>query len=62
MRHLLERSTVARVRPQGELRGEPGDRKGLEAAGVRVVSVPRAGHIIMFDIPDAFGAGIAATA
>ncbi|MET8410421.1 hypothetical protein ABZV34_20375 [Streptomyces sp. NPDC005195] len=61
MRDLLERSTVARVRLQGELSGEPGDRKGLEAAGVSVVSVPRAGHTIMLDIPDAFVAGIAAT-
>ncbi|MGW3629338.1 hypothetical protein ACWD7F_04125 [Streptomyces sp. NPDC005122] len=52
---------MARVRLQGELSGEPGDRKGLEAVGVRVVSVPRAGHTIMFDIPDAFVAGIAVT-
>lgn len=61
MRHLLERSPVARVYLQGELSGELDDRKGLEAAGVRVVSVPRAGHNIMFDNPDAFVAEIAAT-
>ncbi|WP_393099909.1 alpha/beta fold hydrolase [Streptomyces sp. LN325] len=61
MRQLLERSTVARVYLQGELSGELDDRKGLEAAGVRVVSIPRAGHNIMFDNPDAFVAEIAAT-
>ncbi|MFD1271671.1 hypothetical protein ACFQ51_05810 [Streptomyces kaempferi] len=52
---------MARVYLQGELSGELDDRKGLEAAGVRVVSVPRAGHNIMFDNPDAFVAEIAAT-
>jgi pimeloyl-ACP methyl ester carboxylesterase len=61
MRRLLERSTAARVHLQGELSGELDDWKGLEAAGVRVVTVPGAGHNIMFDRPDAFVAEVAAT-
>jgi len=53
MRRLLEAVTADRVYLQGELSGELDDREGLEAAGVRVVTVPDAAHNIMFDNPDA---------
>jgi pimeloyl-ACP methyl ester carboxylesterase len=60
MRHLLEGMTgVDRVFLQGALSGELVGREGLEASGVRVVTVPRAGHCVMFDNPDAFVAQIA---
>lgn len=36
-------------------------RKTLETAGVRVVTVPGAGHNVMFDNPDAFVAAVAGT-
>ncbi|WNB99375.1 hypothetical protein Q2K21_15535 [Streptomyces sp. CGMCC 4.7035] len=53
MRRLLEAVTADRVYLQGELSGELDDREGLEAAGVRVVTVPGAAHNIMFDNPGA---------
>jgi pimeloyl-ACP methyl ester carboxylesterase len=59
MRHLLEDVTADRVYLQGALSGELANREGLEAAGVRVVSVPGAGHNVMFDNPDAFVAEVA---
>lgn len=59
MRHLLEALKADRVYLQGELSGELADREGLEAAGVRVVTVPGAGHNVMFDNPDAFAAEVA---
>jgi pimeloyl-ACP methyl ester carboxylesterase len=59
MRTLLERLPVDRVFLQGEHSGELPGREGLEAAGVRVVTVPGAGHNIMFDHPDAFAAAVA---
>lgn len=59
MRRLLEALTADRVYLQGELSGALDDRDGLEAAGVRVVTVPGAGHNIMFDRPDALVAEIA---
>jgi pimeloyl-ACP methyl ester carboxylesterase len=59
MRRLLEAITVDRVYLQGELSGELEGREGLEAAGVRVVTVPGAGHNVMFDNPDAFAAEVA---
>jgi pimeloyl-ACP methyl ester carboxylesterase len=59
MRQMLEGQTVDRVYLQGELSGELPGREGLEAAGVRVVTVPGAGHNIMFDNPDAFVAEVA---
>lgn len=34
-------------------------REALEAAGVRVVIVPGAGHNVMFDRPDTFAAAVA---
>ncbi|WP_405886123.1 alpha/beta fold hydrolase [Streptomyces sp. NBC_01384] len=61
MRHLLEELTVERVYLQGELSGELAGREELEAAGVRVVTVPGAGHNVMFDNPDVFAAEIVGT-
>ncbi|KOG34531.1 alpha/beta fold hydrolase [Streptomyces resistomycificus] len=59
MRTILEELPVDRVYLQGELSGELDGRKDLEASGVRVVTVPGAGHNIMFDNPDAFVAAVA---
>ncbi|MBC2900059.1 alpha/beta fold hydrolase [Streptomyces cupreus] len=59
MRDILEGLPVDRVYLQGELSGELEGRQALEAAGVRVVTVPGAGHNVMFDNPDAFAAVVA---
>jgi pimeloyl-ACP methyl ester carboxylesterase len=59
MRTILEAASVDRVYLQGELSGELEGREGLEAAGVRVVTVPDAGHNVMFDNPEAFAAAVA---
>ncbi|MDF3149183.1 MULTISPECIES: alpha/beta hydrolase [unclassified Streptomyces] len=59
MRDILEGLSVDRVFLQGELSGELPGRQALEAAGVRVVTVPGAGHNVMFDNPDAFVAAVA---
>jgi pimeloyl-ACP methyl ester carboxylesterase len=61
MRTILEKLPVERVYLQGELSGELEGRESLEAAGVRVVTVPGAGHNVMFDNPDAFSAAVAGT-
>ncbi|MEU6772590.1 alpha/beta hydrolase [Streptomyces sp. NPDC046759] len=61
MRTILEQLSVERVYLQGERSGELAGRKSLEAAGVRVVTVPGAGHNVMFDNPDAFAAAVAGT-
>ncbi|MER6068177.1 alpha/beta hydrolase [Streptomyces sp. NPDC001817] len=61
MRTILEKLPVERVYLQGELSGELAGRESLEAAGVRVVTVPGAGHNVMFDNPDAFAAAVAGT-
>ncbi|WP_028800301.1 alpha/beta fold hydrolase [Streptomyces sp. 142MFCol3.1] len=61
MRRLLEALSVERVYLQGESSGELPGRGALEAAGVRVVTVPGAGHNIMFDNPDVFAAAVAGT-
>ncbi|MGW5460271.1 alpha/beta fold hydrolase [Streptomyces sp. NPDC003996] len=61
MRTILEKLPVERVYLQGELSGELEGRESLEAAGVRVVTVPGAGHNVMFDNPDAFAAAVAGT-
>ncbi|MDR3083727.1 MAG: alpha/beta hydrolase [Streptomyces sp.] len=58
MRRLLEAVTMDRVYLQGERSGALDGREGLEAAGVRVVTVPGAGHNIMFDNPDALVAEV----
>lgn len=59
MRDMLRELTADRVYLQGELSGELPGKEGLEAAGVRVVTVPGAGHNVMFDNPDAFVAEVA---
>jgi pimeloyl-ACP methyl ester carboxylesterase len=59
MRDILEGLSIERVFLQGELSGELPGRAVLEAAGVRVVTVPGAGHNAMFDNPDAFVAAVA---
>ncbi|MGD1221067.1 alpha/beta fold hydrolase [Streptomyces krungchingensis] len=61
MRRLLEALTVERVYLQGECSDELPGREALEDAGVRVVTVPGAGHNVMFDNPDAFAAAVAGT-
>ncbi|MFF9090527.1 alpha/beta fold hydrolase [Streptomyces sp. NPDC014991] len=61
MRTLLEESPVDRVFLQGAHSGELAGRDSLESAGVRVVTVPEAGHNVMFDNPDAFAAAVAGT-
>ncbi|MEV5513287.1 alpha/beta hydrolase [Streptomyces flaveolus] len=62
MRTLLEGLDVDRVYLQGEHSGELAGHQDLEAAGVRVVTVPGAGHNVMFDNPDAFAAAVAGRA
>ncbi|WP_370255432.1 alpha/beta fold hydrolase [Streptomyces sp. V4I8] len=59
MRDILEGLSIDRVFLQGELTGELPGRAALEAAGVRVVTVPGAGHNVMLDNPDAFVAAVA---
>ncbi|WP_329344487.1 alpha/beta hydrolase [Streptomyces sp. NBC_00663] len=59
MRTIVEGLSVDRVYMQGELSGELEGREALEVAGVRVVTVPGAGHNVMFDNPDAFVAAVA---
>lgn len=61
MRTILEGLAIDRVYVQGELSGELEGREKLEGAGVRVVTVPGAGHNVMFDQPDAFVAAVAGT-
>jgi pimeloyl-ACP methyl ester carboxylesterase len=62
MRRMLEGLAIDRVYLQGALSGELPGRAALEDSGVRVVTVPGAGHNIMFDNPDAFAAEVAGTA
>ncbi|MFI1765742.1 alpha/beta fold hydrolase [Streptomyces sp. NPDC020800] len=59
MRTMLGGLAIERVYLQGEHSGELPGREDLEAAGVRVVTVPGAGHNVMFDNPDAFVAAVA---
>ncbi|WP_448721207.1 alpha/beta fold hydrolase [Microbacterium natoriense] len=59
MRTILEEAAIDHIYLQGEQTGALEGREGLEAAGVRVVTVPDAGHNVMFDNPDAFAAAIA---
>ncbi|MEV6482020.1 alpha/beta hydrolase [Streptomyces sp. NPDC051576] len=58
MRAILEGLAIDRVYLQGESSGELAGGDGLEAAGVRVVTVRGAGHNVMFDNPDAFVAAV----
>ncbi|MEU6819326.1 alpha/beta hydrolase [Streptomyces atriruber] len=59
MRRMLMELPIERVYLQGAASGELAGRDELAAAGVRVVTVPGAGHNVMFDNPDAFVAAIA---
>jgi len=61
MRAILEALPMERVYLQGELTGELEGREGLEVAGVRVLTVPGAGHNVMFENPDAFVSAVAGT-
>ncbi|MBN0043491.1 alpha/beta fold hydrolase [Streptomyces actuosus] len=59
MHSLLEALTIDRVYLQGEHSGALAGEQALRAAGVRVITVPGAGHNVMFDNPDAFAAAVA---
>ncbi|MFH8369940.1 alpha/beta fold hydrolase [Streptomyces sp. NPDC018031] len=60
MRRMLVGLAVPRTYLVGAHSAQPDGREELEAAGVRVVTVDRAGHNIMFDNPAAYAAAIAA--
>ncbi|MEV3987464.1 alpha/beta hydrolase [Streptomyces sp. NPDC049837] len=60
MRRMLMDARVDRVYLQGEHSGELPGREELVASGVRVVTVPDAGHNVMFDNTAAFVRAIAA--
>ncbi|MFE6129335.1 alpha/beta fold hydrolase [Streptomyces sp. NPDC056437] len=54
MRHMLMELSMDRVFVQGALSGELPGRDELTVSGVRVVTVPGAGHNVMFDNPAVF--------
>ena len=59
MREMFVSMTMPRMFVHGD-RGEPlVDTGGLQRAGIRVVTIPNAGHMMMFDNPPAFVAAIA---
>ncbi|WP_307826452.1 alpha/beta fold hydrolase [Streptomyces pactum] len=60
MRRLLTGLGVPRTLLTGALSPAPAGRAELAAAGVRLVTVPGAGHNIMFDNPAGYTAAIAA--
>ncbi|WP_225800287.1 alpha/beta fold hydrolase [Streptomyces sp. NK15101] len=60
MREMFVHSRVPRVYLQGELSGDLAGADGLRAAGVDVVTVPDAGHNVMFDNPDVFAGAVGA--
>jgi pimeloyl-ACP methyl ester carboxylesterase len=58
MRAMFTAMHIPRTFIHGD-RGEPLlDAMGLQAAGVRVVTIPNAGHMMMFDNPPAFLAAV----
>ncbi|MFD8206765.1 alpha/beta fold hydrolase [Streptomyces sp. NPDC059695] len=59
MREMLLRARVPRVFLQGERSGDLPGADALRAAGVDVVTVPDAGHNIMFDHPEVFARAVA---
>jgi pimeloyl-ACP methyl ester carboxylesterase len=61
MRHLLARLPMPRTYVQGGRTGPLAGADALTAAGVRVVTVPDAGHNVMLDAPEQF-ARVAAAA
>ncbi|MFH9827294.1 alpha/beta fold hydrolase [Streptomyces bobili] len=63
MREILAGlDTIERVYLQGELSGPLDGAEALEAAGVRILTVPAAGHNVRFDNPDAFARAVATDA
>ncbi|MDX3525132.1 alpha/beta hydrolase [Streptomyces sp. ID05-39B] len=61
MREILTGlDTIERVYLQGESSGPLDGAEALEAAGVRILTVPAAGHNVMFDNPAAFARAVAA--
>ena len=59
MRAMFESMTMPRMFVHGD-RGEPLlDADGLRRAGIRVVTIPNAGHMMMFDNPPEFVAAVA---
>ena len=60
MREMFVSMTMPRMFIHGD-RGEPLlDADGLRQAGIRVVTIPNAGHMVMFDNPPAYEAATAA--
>ncbi|WP_329204350.1 alpha/beta hydrolase [Streptomyces sp. NBC_00683] len=59
MRRMLMESPAERVYLQGALSGELPGREELMGASVRVETVPEAGHVLMFDRPDALVRAVA---
>ncbi|MEV0522432.1 alpha/beta hydrolase [Streptomyces sp. NPDC050439] len=59
MRAMLTQLPVERVFLQGARSGELPGTEGLMASGVRVVTVPNAGHNVMFDSPEVFASAVA---
>ncbi|MER5252355.1 alpha/beta hydrolase [Streptomyces sp. NPDC002855] len=59
MRAMLMDAPVERVFLQGARSGELVGADQLVASGVRVVTVPQAGHNVMLDNPEAFAAAVA---
>ncbi|HEY4227906.1 MAG TPA: alpha/beta hydrolase [Candidatus Limnocylindrales bacterium] len=60
MREMFVSMSIPRMFIHGD-RGEPLlDADGLRAAGIRVVTIPSAGHMMMFDNPPAFVDAVAA--
>ncbi|MGW6271169.1 alpha/beta fold hydrolase [Streptomyces sp. NPDC055060] len=59
MRAMLLKLPMERVYVQGARSGQLQGAEELAAAGVRVVSVPEAGHNVMFDNPEAFATAVA---
>jgi pimeloyl-ACP methyl ester carboxylesterase len=59
MRAMLMGLPVERVFLQGALGGELAGEDELVESGVRVITVPRAGHNVMFENPEAFASAVA---
>ncbi|MFG2647803.1 alpha/beta fold hydrolase [Streptomyces sp. NPDC048436] len=59
MRAMLMDLPVERVFLQGALSGDLAGEDELVSSGVRVIAVPRAGHNVMFENPEAFASAVA---
>ncbi|MGW7069835.1 alpha/beta fold hydrolase [Streptomyces sp. NPDC054855] len=59
MRAMLMELPVERVYLQGARSGELAGEEELTSSGVKIVTVPGAGHNVMFDNPEVFAAAIA---